>query len=46
MLFLGGMILLALGIVGEYLAKTYLEVKQRPLYVISEENKKDDSGKS
>ena len=35
------MILLALGIIGEYLSKTYLEVKQRPLYVIAEDNKKD-----
>lgn len=42
MLFLGGMILMALGIIGEYLAKTYLEVKNRPLYVIAEENKKDE----
>lgn len=42
MLFLGGMILMALGIIGEYLAKTYLEVKNRPLYIIAEENKKDD----
>ena len=42
MLFLGGMILMALGIIGEYLAKTYIEVKNRPLYVIAEDNKKDD----
>ncbi|MBR4819873.1 MAG: glycosyltransferase family 2 protein [Clostridiales bacterium] len=43
MLFLGGMILMALGIIGEYLAKTYIEVKKRPLYVIAEDNieKKD-----
>lgn len=38
MLFLGGMILMALGIIGEYLAKTYIEVKSRPLYVIAEDN--------
>ena len=38
MLFLGGMILMALGIIGEYLAKTYIEVKKRPLYVIAEDN--------
>ncbi|MBO4651272.1 MAG: glycosyltransferase family 2 protein [Clostridiales bacterium] len=43
MLFLGGMILMALGIIGEYLAKTYIEVKKRPLYIIGEDNleKKD-----
>ena len=39
MLFLGGMVLMALGIIGEYLAKTYIEVKNRPLYVIAEDNK-------
>ena len=45
-LFIGGMILLALGIIGEYLAKAYLEIKQRPLYVVAEDNKKDeDAGK-
>ena len=38
MLFLGGMVLMALGIIGEYLAKTYIEVKHRPLYVISEDS--------
>ena len=31
-----GMILLALGGIGDYLAKTYEEAKQRPLYVITE----------
>ena len=48
MLFLGGMILMALGIIGEYLAKTYIEVKKRPLYVIGEHNleKKDVNEKS
>ncbi len=33
-LFLGGITLLALGILGEYLARTYMEVKSRPLYII------------
>ena len=42
MLFLGGMVLMALGVIGEYLAKTYIEVKRRPLYVIAEDNKKDE----
>lgn len=31
---LGGFILLALGITGEYIAKIYLEVKARPRYIV------------
>jgi glycosyltransferase involved in cell wall biosynthesis len=31
-----GMILLALGAIGDYLARTYEEAKQRPLYVVTE----------
>lgn len=31
---LGGLQLLAIGIVGEYVGKTYLETKQRPKYII------------
>jgi len=33
-LFLGGLQLMAMGLLGEYLARVYDEVKQRPLYVI------------
>lgn len=36
MLFLGGMQLFALGIIGQYLGKTYTETKRRPHYVVSE----------
>ncbi|MFE8070212.1 glycosyltransferase family 2 protein [Marinobacteraceae bacterium S3BR75-40.1] len=32
--FLGGIQLLAIGIVGEYVGKTYLESKQRPTYLV------------
>lgn len=35
-IFIGGIQLLCLGIMGQYLAKTYLETKHRPLYVIKE----------
>lgn len=35
--FIGGVQLLCTGILGMYLSKTYLEVKQRPIYIIKEE---------
>ena len=37
-LFMGGLQLLCMGIMGQYLAKTYLEVKKRPHYIIAETN--------
>lgn len=33
-LFLGGIQMLSLGILGEYLSKTYMEIKRRPNYII------------
>ena len=37
-MFLGGIQLLCMGILGSYLAKTYLEVKNRPIYICKETN--------
>lgn len=36
LLLIGGSIQLSLGIIGQYLAKTYLETKKRPIYIVSE----------
>ena len=37
-LFMGGLQLLCMGIMGQYLAKTYLETKNRPIYLVRESN--------
>lgn len=39
LLLIGGSIQLSLGIIGQYLAKTYLETKDRPVYIVKETNK-------
>ena len=36
MFFIGGIQLLCTGIIGQYLSKTYLEVKNRPVYIVKE----------
>ena len=41
-LMVSGVQLLCLGIMGQYLAKTYLETKKRPIYIVKETNKKGD----
>lgn len=38
MFLIGGIQTLCIGIVGQYLAKTYIEVKHRPIYIIRETN--------
>ncbi len=37
--FIGGIQLFCMGIIGQYLAKTYLETKNRPIYIINETEK-------
>lgn len=39
MFFIGGIQLLCTGIIGQYLSKTYLEVKNRPIYIVAETEK-------
>ena len=40
-LVIGGIQLFAIGVMGQYIGKTYLEVKGRPHYIISKTNKTD-----
>lgn len=42
-LFLGGIQLFCMGILGQYLAKTYLETKNRPVYLVGESNIEKDN---
>lgn len=39
--FVGGIQLFCMGIMGQYISKTYLEVKKRPHYIVSETNRED-----
>ena len=41
-LLLGGLQLFSLGILGEYISKIYVQVKNRPVYVLKEHLGKDD----
>ncbi|MCC8049991.1 MAG: glycosyltransferase family 2 protein [Clostridiales bacterium] len=40
-IFIGGIQLFCMGIMGQYIAKTYMETKHRPHYIISESNRKE-----
>jgi len=44
MLFIGGLIELSIGIIGEYLGRVYIETKKRPIYIAKVKNieKKDN----
>ena len=41
-LMVSGIQLFSLGIIGQYLSKTYLEVKKRPIYIVKETEKTND----
>jgi len=43
-LFVGGIQLFCTGILGQYLAKSYLEGKRRPVYIIKEESENEGIG--
>ena len=42
-LFIGGIQLFCMGILGEYIAKMYMEIKKRPIYICQETNMEKDT---
>ena len=44
-MFMGGIQLFCIGILGQYLAKTYLETKHRPIYILAETSEENSDDK-
>ena len=44
MLLLGSVIIMLLGVIGEYLARIYIEVKNRPIYIVKEKKVLKNTG--
>ena len=44
-MFMGGIQLFCIGILGQYLAKTYLETKHRPIYILAETSEENPDDK-
>ena len=42
-LFMGGVIMLSLGILGAYIGRIYLESKDRPMYILEEKELKQET---
>ena len=40
-IFIGGIQMFCLGIMGKYIAKTYMETKKRPHFIVAESNVED-----
>lgn len=45
LVFMGGMIMLMLGLIGEYIGRIYISMNHSPQYVVREVIKKDEAGK-
>ena len=39
---IGGLIMLSIGVIGEYIGKIYMETKKRPRFIVAEKTDKND----